>query len=421
MTNFQIFMIAATLVLGALYFWRSRSADEQPAAKSLGDLEPKAKPKSVEAKKAEDDAEQAKAEQAKADTAKADADANAEDDAKAKADADAKAKADADADAEAAKAKADAEAIKTPVAESFSMPAAIKATPVTRPSTPAAKAAEPAKASVPSVKVPAAAPVAVRPPPPKAPEDSKATSPYSRMPEPKPLAVTQPPPPDVAKAEPKSEPRPAPAVAKAPEAPEAPEPAAPAPAAKKDEFDLRLEELDGKPKAAAPASVPEPKPAPVAEPKPASVPVAEPKPASAPVAAAAAPAPAPIAAAPAAAAIPATFPGRPAPSPETAELEKTEPEHAKARRFARVAVSEIKLYHEEEVKAGRAAKDLWKRLNQVIMMSIQTYEKRVPQEVRDRFDYLYDELVRQLAEGKAEVLGPDAPTSTAKAAPLKKK
>jgi hypothetical protein len=113
--------------------------------------------------------------------------------------------------------------------------------------------------------------------------------------------------------------------------------------------------------------------------------------------------------------------GRPAPSPETAELEKSEPEHAKARRFARVAVSEIKLYHEEEVKAGRAAKDLWKRLNQDIMMSIQTYEKRVPQEVRDRFDYLYDELVRQLAEGKPEALGPDAPSSTANAAPLKKR
>jgi hypothetical protein len=83
-------------------------------------------------------------------------------------------------------------------------------------------------------------------------------------------------------------------------------------------------------------------------------------------------------------------------------------------------VSEIKLYHEQEVKDGRAAKDLWKRLNQDIMMSITTYEKRVSQEVRDRFDYLYDELVRQLAEGNKELLGPEAPTSTANAAPMKK-
>lgn len=105
---------------------------------------------------------------------------------------------------------------------------------------------------------------------------------------------------------------------------------------------------------------------------------------------------------------------------ETAELEKGDPDHAKARRFARVAVSEIKLYHEQEVKDGRAAKDLWKRLNQDIMMSIQTYEKRVSPEVRAKFDYLYDELVRQLAEGNKDLLGPDAPTNTANAKPLKK-
>jgi hypothetical protein len=53
-------------------------------------------------------------------------------------------------------------------------------------------------------------------------------------------------------------------------------------------------------------------------------------------------------------------------------------------------------------------------------MSIQTYEKRVPQEVRDKFDYLFDELVRQLAEGKPELLGPDAPDNTANAKPLKR-
>ncbi|MDB4946185.1 MAG: arylesterase-related protein, partial [Labilithrix sp.] len=151
-------------------------------------------------------------------------------------------------------------------------------------------------------------------------------------------------------------------------------------------------------------------------------------PVAAPAAAAPAPAPArtPAVTAMPATTIPSTGPSgvaapvKAAPSSATAELEKAEPDHAKARRFARVAVSEIKLYHEEEVKAGRAAKDLWKRLNQDIMMSIQTYEKRVPAEVRQRFDYLYDELVRQLAEGNRELLGPDAPDSTAKAAPLKR-
>ncbi|MDB5219563.1 MAG: arylesterase-related protein, partial [Myxococcaceae bacterium] len=234
--------------------------------------------------------------------------AKADADAAAAAAAQARAKADADARARAAAASAaaaKAEPIKTPVAESFGSVPRIASAP-TRPSTPSAKTAEAGALA----------------------DDSKTTTPYAKS-----------------------------------------EGASPAAAPKKDEFDLRLDELESKPK----------------------VPVAPPAAAAKPVVA----------------------------SP-TAELEKADPDHAKARRFARVAVSEIKLYHEQEVKDGRAAKDLWKRLNQDIMMSIQTYEKRVSQEVRDKFDYLYDELVRQLAEGKPEVLGPDAPTSTANAKPLKK-
>jgi hypothetical protein len=96
-------------------------------------------------------------------------------------------------------------------------------------------------------------------------------------------------------------------------------------------------------------------------------------------------------------------------NPETAELEKNDPRHAAARRLARLSVSEIKLYHEDEVKEGRAKKDLYTRLGADIALAKQTFEKRVDQEVRDRFDYLYDEIVRQLAEGNEELLGPDAP------------
>jgi hypothetical protein len=99
----------------------------------------------------------------------------------------------------------------------------------------------------------------------------------------------------------------------------------------------------------------------------------------------------------------------PASNPETAELEKSDPRHAAARRLARLSVSEIKLYHEAEVKEGREKKDLWKRLLADITLATQTYDKRVDQEVRDRFDYIHDEIVRQLAEGNAELLGADAP------------
>lgn len=99
-------------------------------------------------------------------------------------------------------------------------------------------------------------------------------------------------------------------------------------------------------------------------------------------------------------------------SSETAELEQSDPRHKSARRFARVAVGEIKLYRESDVVEGRQAKDLWQRLSADIALCIQTYEKRVPDDVRERFDYLYDELVRQLAEGDASKLGENAPKYT---------
>ena len=72
-------------------------------------------------------------------------------------------------------------------------------------------------------------------------------------------------------------------------------------------------------------------------------------------------------------------------------------------------MSEIILYREADVRAGRVAKDLWERLKPDIKLCLETYERRIPQEVRDRFDYLYDEVIRQLAEGDPDKLGPEAP------------
>jgi hypothetical protein len=74
-------------------------------------------------------------------------------------------------------------------------------------------------------------------------------------------------------------------------------------------------------------------------------------------------------------------------------------------------VSEIILYREADVRAGRSAKDLCSRLRPDLKLCMETYEKRVPKDVRDQFDYLYDEVVRQLAEGDPEKLGPDSPWS----------
>jgi hypothetical protein len=77
-----------------------------------------------------------------------------------------------------------------------------------------------------------------------------------------------------------------------------------------------------------------------------------------------------------------------------------------ARRIARLLVSEIKLYNEKKVAEGRAAGDLYERLRDDIERSRQVYSERTPEHIRATSDYFQEELVRILAEGKPEALGP---------------
>jgi hypothetical protein len=79
-------------------------------------------------------------------------------------------------------------------------------------------------------------------------------------------------------------------------------------------------------------------------------------------------------------------------------------EDASARRYARLLVSEIKLYHEPAVVEGRRDRDLATRLGGEIARARVLYEERVPLEVRQRGDYFHDELVRTLANGDATLL-----------------
>jgi len=79
--------------------------------------------------------------------------------------------------------------------------------------------------------------------------------------------------------------------------------------------------------------------------------------------------------------------------------------HEEARRFARLLVSEIKLYNEEEVERGRANNDLYQRLRDDIDRSREMFEKRIPPEVRESRDYFREELIRVLADGDADALG----------------
>lgn len=83
--------------------------------------------------------------------------------------------------------------------------------------------------------------------------------------------------------------------------------------------------------------------------------------------------------------------------------------HIDARRYARLLVSEIKLYNEQKVREGRDAKDLYERLKEAIDRSREMYDKRVHTKVSARYDYFHHELVSTLAEGDAAKLGAEYP------------
>ncbi len=83
--------------------------------------------------------------------------------------------------------------------------------------------------------------------------------------------------------------------------------------------------------------------------------------------------------------------------------------HNDARRFARLLVSEIKLYNEPKVKEGRSRSDIYERLREDIDRSRQMYDKRVAPPVAARHDYFHQELVNTLAEGDPAKLGASYP------------
>jgi hypothetical protein len=96
-------------------------------------------------------------------------------------------------------------------------------------------------------------------------------------------------------------------------------------------------------------------------------------------------------------------------------IEVTEDErrlHNDARRFARLLVSEIKLYNEQKVREGRESNDLYERLREAIDRSREMYDKRVQPSVAAKFDYFHYELVNSLGDGEESKLGATYPGAT---------
>ena len=95
-------------------------------------------------------------------------------------------------------------------------------------------------------------------------------------------------------------------------------------------------------------------------------------------------------------------PSVPAPPPVETDDEKM---HAEARRLARLLVSEIKLYHEQEVRDGRANSDLYERLRNQIEGGREQYRQKVSSAILGTSDYFHEEVVRVLAENDPFRLG----------------
>jgi len=87
--------------------------------------------------------------------------------------------------------------------------------------------------------------------------------------------------------------------------------------------------------------------------------------------------------------------------------------HNDARRFARLLVSEIKLYNKEKVDEAREAGNLYQQLKEAIDRSREMYDKRVQPAVASKFDYFHYEVVNSLADGKDTTLGSGYPGATA--------
>jgi len=99
-------------------------------------------------------------------------------------------------------------------------------------------------------------------------------------------------------------------------------------------------------------------------------------------------------------------PPLPAAPPARALAPEDQKAHDDAKRFARLVVSEIKLYNEAKVTEGRKTRDIYERLKEDIERGRQMYHDRVPPPVREASDYFHDELVRILAGGDPSALGP---------------
>jgi hypothetical protein len=83
--------------------------------------------------------------------------------------------------------------------------------------------------------------------------------------------------------------------------------------------------------------------------------------------------------------------------------------HLRAQRFARVQVAEMRLYRQDDVKAGRAKKDLYSSLQDAIDGGREAFRETFVKATPTMVDYFHRELVRTLANDNPAWLGEKYP------------
>lgn len=103
-------------------------------------------------------------------------------------------------------------------------------------------------------------------------------------------------------------------------------------------------------------------------------------------------------------------PPEPRRTPEWSDLSGEEQElHLNARRFARVHVAEMRLYHAALVESGRISRRIYLGLRNQIDKAREEFRQRFVKASPGMVDYLHQELVRSLAHDDTALLGRDYP------------
>jgi len=99
--------------------------------------------------------------------------------------------------------------------------------------------------------------------------------------------------------------------------------------------------------------------------------------------------------------------------PATPDWDALSPEdrtlHLRAQRFARVQVAEMRLYHADAVKSGRARRDLYVALKDPIDRGREAFRQTFVTASPTMVDYFHEELVRTLANDDRASLGEQYP------------